>query len=608
MFTRVAVASVVIAGVFATTRVDSQPSPSPAPSRTQVVLLGTGTPPADPDRSGAATAVVVNGTAYLVDFGAGVVRRAKSAVVDKGIAALDPVKLRVAFVTHLHSDHTVGYPDLILTPWVLGRRGPLEVYGPAGIKAHDRTRPGGLQGRLRDADEGPGLYRVGAFPEGHQVNAHEVKPGVVYKDANVTVTAFATKHAMESYGYRFDTGDRSIVISGDTNPTQATIDACRGCDVLVHEVLTADWLSKRPDFHKLRGAVPHDDGPAHRARHAGQAAPAGDLPRLGVDAPQRGLRALDAGDGAGRDVGLCGASRGRTGPRRLLRDADPADLSRFPAARWRGPFRRGRAGGGEHLCAARLPQPPPGDRVAHGTQGGVVAQRLRFRGRSAAGLGVLHEEAGAGGGTGGDLQAERRPDRATHRRLDHLPGGSQPRCVLEPAGARSFVVATTREAPEKGAVFEAPDGTRYALTPVPSLGEAETEAAALGPETRVFAVRPYWGMAAPEWIAADPEFWKPQSDGEPEVASLYEGSSQSQRARRPPSASARRAASRSLARHRGRELAVERPVARDVGRVLPVADGQAGQVGRAQRRRLRRPPGAARARRACRPGTASARC
>jgi ribonuclease BN (tRNA processing enzyme) len=71
---------------------------------------------------------------------------------------------------------------------------------------------------------------------------------VIYKDANVTVTAFATKHAMESYGYRFDTQDRSIVISGDTNPTQATIDACQGCDVLIHEVLTLDWLAKRPDF------------------------------------------------------------------------------------------------------------------------------------------------------------------------------------------------------------------------------------------------------------------------------------------------------------------------------------------------------------------------
>ena len=63
---------------------------------------------------------------------------------------------------------------------------------------------------------------------------------------------------MESYGYRFDTPDRSIVISGDTNPTQATIDACRGCDVLIHEVLTEEWLAKRKDFHCVRRAVPHD--------------------------------------------------------------------------------------------------------------------------------------------------------------------------------------------------------------------------------------------------------------------------------------------------------------------------------------------------------------
>jgi len=222
---------------------------TPGSQRTQVVLLGTGTPPADPDRSGAATAVIVNGTAYLIDFGAGVVRRAKSAVVDRGIAALDPVKLRVVFVTHLHSDHTVGYPDLILTPWVLGRRVPLEVYGPRGIKTMTdhvlAAYAEDFAARTRDRQ----LFTVGAFPEGHAVNAHEIQPGVVYKDANVSVTAFATKHAMESFGYRFDAPDRSIVISGDTNPTQATIDACNGCDVLIHEVLTHDWLTRRPDFH-----------------------------------------------------------------------------------------------------------------------------------------------------------------------------------------------------------------------------------------------------------------------------------------------------------------------------------------------------------------------
>jgi ribonuclease BN (tRNA processing enzyme) len=241
---------VAVAIGAATTSAPIRPqSPSPITSQTQVVLLGTGNPPADPDRSGPATAVVVNGTAYLVDFGAGIVRRAKSAAVDKGIAALDPVKLRVAFVTHLHSDHTVGYPDLILTPWVIGRRVPLEVYGPSGIKAMTEHLLEAYRVDFETRTEDRRLYTVGAFPEGHAVNAHEVRAGVVYKDANVTVTAFATKHAMESYGYRFDAPDRSIVVSGDTNPTQATIDACRGCDVLLHEVLTLEWLAKRPDFH-----------------------------------------------------------------------------------------------------------------------------------------------------------------------------------------------------------------------------------------------------------------------------------------------------------------------------------------------------------------------
>ncbi len=117
-----------------------------------------------------------------------------------------------------------------------------------------------------------GLYTVGAFPEGHAVNAHEVRAGVVYKDANVTVTAFATKHAMESYGYRFDAPDRSIVISGDTNPTQATIDACNGCDVLIHEVLTLEWLAKRPDFHAY-AAQHHTTSAADRTGHEGQSTP-----------------------------------------------------------------------------------------------------------------------------------------------------------------------------------------------------------------------------------------------------------------------------------------------------------------------------------------------
>jgi ribonuclease BN (tRNA processing enzyme) len=219
---------------------------------TQVVLLGTGSPPADPDRSGPASAVVVNGTPYLIDMGAGVVRRARSAEVDRGIEALNPLKLRVVFVTHLHSDHTVGYPDLMITPWVLGRKQPLEVYGPKGLVDMTKhiTAAYRVDSDVRQHHFKEGLYKVTSLPEGHGANAHEIKPGLVYQDANVKVTAFASSHAMESYAYRFETADRSVVFSGDTGPSQGVIDACSGCDVLVHEVLTHDFLSRRPDFQE----------------------------------------------------------------------------------------------------------------------------------------------------------------------------------------------------------------------------------------------------------------------------------------------------------------------------------------------------------------------
>jgi ribonuclease Z len=110
------------------------------------------------------------------------------------------------------------------------------------------------------------------FPQGSRVNARDIGPGVIYKDAKVTVTAFATKHAMESYGYRFDTPDRSIVISGDTSPTQATIDACRGCDVLIHEVQTPAWRTTRPERFQ-RFAAKYHTSTAELADLAKQAKP-----------------------------------------------------------------------------------------------------------------------------------------------------------------------------------------------------------------------------------------------------------------------------------------------------------------------------------------------
>lgn len=197
-------------------------------------MLGTGTPRPDPNRSGPATAIIVADTPYLVDFGPGVVRRI-TAAYEKGVTALGygGVNIRTAFLTHMHSDHTVGYPDLIFTPWVMGRREPLAVYGPQGIGAMTEHVLKAWQVDI-DGRTG-GLNRHN--PTGYQVNAHEIAPGVVYRDRNVRVTAFSVRHEemVDSFGYRFETADRTIVISGDTAPTQALIDHSRGCDVLIHE-------------------------------------------------------------------------------------------------------------------------------------------------------------------------------------------------------------------------------------------------------------------------------------------------------------------------------------------------------------------------------------
>src|SRR5882762_5957615 len=106
-------------------------------SSTRVVLLGTGTPNADPDRFGPSVAIVVGDASYLVDFGVGVVRRA-AAAERAGIAALAAPRLTRAFATHLHSDHTLGLADLMLSPWVLDRETPLDLYGPRGLKAMAR--------------------------------------------------------------------------------------------------------------------------------------------------------------------------------------------------------------------------------------------------------------------------------------------------------------------------------------------------------------------------------------------------------------------------------------------------------------------------------------
>jgi ribonuclease BN (tRNA processing enzyme) len=232
----------------------SESQTTPSAPKTRIVLLGTGTPSPDPERSGPATAIVVNGTPYLIDFGPGVVRRV-AAASQKGVRGLSVLNLRIAFLTHLHSDHTVGYPDLILSPWAVGRNRPLEVYGPEGLtemtdyllKAYRED----IRVRLKDKE----LLGVPDQGEGYKVHAHEIKPGVVYEDENVTVKAFLVNHGdvLQAFGYRFETADRTIVISGDAAPSQSIIDNCNGCDVLIHEAYSMmTYNNVSPKYQEYR--------------------------------------------------------------------------------------------------------------------------------------------------------------------------------------------------------------------------------------------------------------------------------------------------------------------------------------------------------------------
>ena len=204
---------------------------------TRVVLLGTGNPNPDPDRMGPAVAILSGSRAYIVDCGPGVVRRAAQA----GIAM---EQITRAFITHLHSDHTVGLPDLIFTPAVTGRKEPLEIYGPPGIRAMTS-----LVMKAYREDQQIRLHGLEpAVPQAYVVHAHDVAPGEIYRDDAVRVIAFAVNHGSwkHAYGYRFEAPDKVIVLSGDTTYSPGLIAAAKGCDILVHEVYSEKGLASRP--------------------------------------------------------------------------------------------------------------------------------------------------------------------------------------------------------------------------------------------------------------------------------------------------------------------------------------------------------------------------
>lgn len=244
-------------------------------SRTRVVLLGTGTPRGEVGRAGTSTAVVVDDRPYIFDFGPGVGLRLSEGY-EKGIAGLAMSGVTRAFLTHMHSDHTLGLGALMLTPWMFGREEPLEVYGPQGTNAMVRAIAAAysLDVAKRTLNE-PHTER------GHEIIGRDVMPGVVYTDDLVEIEAFAVQHgewdptlhgAFPAMGYRITTPDRTVVISGDTGPFPEMASIYAGCDVLVHEVYSTTGLSSRPHAWQSYHARSHTSG-THLGRVAAEARP-----------------------------------------------------------------------------------------------------------------------------------------------------------------------------------------------------------------------------------------------------------------------------------------------------------------------------------------------
>jgi ribonuclease Z len=253
--------------VFAATLALAAASPRPlrsqsapaAPPSAAAIVLGVGSPNLTVERSGTSIGIVAGGTLYIFDAGPGVERRIMEARVKLG--TLQVRRLGPVFITHLHRDHTAGLAALVayhdygpagLTLSLAADQHPLTVYGPAPAK--DTTLDAQpdwnrsiteLMNHLRAA--------FGDVP----VNSVEIHPGVVYTDSNITVSAFEVVHIPGSFGYRIQTTDRTIVISGDTIPVDAVITACNGCDLLFHEVygLTDDKSNPTAAYHTSTTAL-----------------------------------------------------------------------------------------------------------------------------------------------------------------------------------------------------------------------------------------------------------------------------------------------------------------------------------------------------------------
>jgi ribonuclease Z len=203
----------------------------------RVTLLGTGTPFPSAERFGSAILVEVAGKKLLFDCGRGVVIRLTE-------AGVDPKDIDGLFVTHLHSDHVVGIPDLWLSGWFLGRSKPLPIWGPQGTSSMAKHLAQAFAFDIRVRQDGPDPLPA----KGVEIDAKDVAQGEIYNDGTTRVSAFLVDHGAvkPAFGYRVDSKDHSVVISGDTKFCRNLVDFAKGTDCLIHVAWSADWKNPTP--------------------------------------------------------------------------------------------------------------------------------------------------------------------------------------------------------------------------------------------------------------------------------------------------------------------------------------------------------------------------
>jgi ribonuclease Z len=220
----------------------------------RVTLLGTGVPTPVMERFGPGTLVEAGGEAMVFDAGRGVLQRLHQLHT--------PMKqMRSLFLTHLHSDHLVGLPDLWLIGWLTGRAvTPLHVRGPRGTVKMMEHLDAAFQYDIRIR-----AYDDRLHPDGAAVLAEDIEEGVVYEHNGVKVTAFAVDHApiFPAFGYRVDYAGHSLTISGDTRYCENLIRYAKGTDVLLHEVIAAQIMRSKAttNLEAMENVIAHHTTP-----------------------------------------------------------------------------------------------------------------------------------------------------------------------------------------------------------------------------------------------------------------------------------------------------------------------------------------------------------